>query len=101
MTLKTTIRALGFAGAMAIGTAAMALNPQPEPPMAFLGMEYVIAEVAPGEWSWEVRRPAVSVPSMADRPAEVLATGSVKGTRLKAVVTARGAIRRLTVSAGR
>ncbi len=82
--LKSAI--LTCALALAIGGTALALNPQPEPPMPYRGFEYVITLVSPNEWRWEIRKPS------AGQGSQVLESGIVRGNHFQAIKRARTAI---------
>jgi hypothetical protein len=86
MSIKSSLKILMFAVALACSGRAVALNPQPEPPMYYHGYEFTISRSGPNLWRWEIRRPSIGHPS------PVLDSGVIKGGHTKAVTTARGAI---------
>jgi hypothetical protein len=88
MSIKSSLKILMFAGALAFGGQALALNPQPEPPIFYHGYEFTISHSGQNLWRWEIRRPSIGHPSPA------LDSGVIKGGHTKAVTTAHGAIDR-------
>ena len=88
MSIKSSLKILLLAGALAFSGQALALNPQPEPPIFYHGYELTITSAGQNEWRWEIRRPSIGHPS------PVLDSGMIKGNHIKAVTTARGAIDR-------
>jgi len=48
-----------LAGALAFSGQALALNPQPEPPIFYHGYELTITSAGQNEWRWEIRRPSI------------------------------------------
>ena len=81
-----------LAVALAMSTAAMALNPQPEPPIYYHGYQYVISSLGNNGWSWEIRK------RVDGRQSQVLSHGSIRGDHDRAMNAARGAIDHLAVS---
>jgi len=89
MTIRAPSMSLLLAAIFAIGTPAMALNPQPEPPMPYKGYEYVINIVQPNEWRWVIER------RLPGRAPAVLESGLVHGGHGQAIARARAAIDRI------
>jgi hypothetical protein len=90
MSIKSSLKIMTLAVVLAFGGQAMALNPQPEPPMFYHGYEFTISHSGQNLWRWEVRRPSI------DHPSPVLDSGLIKGGHTRAVTTARRAIDRLS-----
>ena len=88
MSIKTFPKILMLAVALAFSGQALALNPQPEPPMYYHGYELTISRSGQNLWRWEIRRPSIGHPS------PVLDSGAIRGNHTKAVITVRGAIDR-------
>jgi hypothetical protein len=77
---------LAFAVALFFETQALALNPQPEPPMPYHGYEYVISSLGDNGWGWEIRKRVDG-----NRP-QILSRGFLRGDHARAVSAARGSI---------
>ena len=88
MSIKSSLKILMFAVALAFSGQALALNPQPEPPMYYHGYEFTISRSGQNLWRWQIRRPSIGHPS------PVLDSGVIKGNHTKAVTIARSAIDR-------
>ena len=88
MSIKSSLKIMMLAVALACSGQALALNPQPEPPMYYHGYEFTLSRSGQNLWHWEIRRPSIGHPS------PVLDSGAIKGDHAKAVITVRGAIDR-------
>jgi len=60
---KNLLSAVALACGLVLATSAIALNPQPEPPMPYHGYELVLTHVAPNVWRWQIRHPGDGHPS--------------------------------------
>jgi len=86
---KRVLRLLAVVIAGLVGSSALALNPQPEPPIFYHGYQFVLTQVDETHWRWEVRR------VVGGRPPEVLDTVVMTGSHDSAVEAARARIDRI------
>ena len=90
--MKTILKMALVAAVLAAGGPALALNPQPEPPIYYHGMEYVIIQTGDDGWRWEVRE------RQSGRPPRVLSRGQVRGSHDAVVAAVHDAIDHLTAA---
>lgn len=86
MSIRISSMTLWLVCFFAISAPALALNPQPEPPMQYHGYVYVIRVVGPNEWIWEIQQ------RLPGRPVELMDSGIVHGDHTQATVRVRAAI---------
>jgi len=86
MSIRMSSMTLWLTIFFAISAPALALNPQPEPPMQYNGYVYVIRVVGPNEWIWEIQQ------RLPGRPVELMDSGIVHGDHTQATVRVRAAI---------
>ena len=86
---KNLLKMLVLAAGLAVATPALALNPQPEPPIPYHGYEFVLTHASRNVWRWEIQHPG------GIHPSPVLKSGTVHGSHLRAVIRAKDAIDRM------
>ena len=89
MSMTAVRKILAAFFALSASAPAMALNPQPQPPMSYRGFEYVIEARGVDAWRWEVLR------RVDGQPPQVVSQGVTHGAHAGAVTAARGAINHL------
>ena len=94
MLFKRSATVLAVVFATAFATAALALNPQPEPPSPYRGYEIVITPVDQFRWRWEIYLPHQGSQHT------VVESGYVRGTHLNAEQKARVRIDKLATHSG-
>lgn len=86
MSARSFLTIAALATSVALSSPALALNPQPEPPMPYHGYEYVLTHVDPFDWRWEVRH------TLPNGQTVTVKSGTIRGNRMQAGTQARTAI---------